>query len=120
MLAGEPAVQNCSNSGNAVKWRSRAKPGRSQAAGKVIAVGALRSQHQSNLFGKNLDRCLIRHYASLFGAVGRKRRASLARQPLFVENFSYAMRAGTVNSASVPAPGSLQIFKRPPIVLARS
>ena len=57
------------------------------------------------------------HYASLFGAVSRKRRPSLAHQPLLVENFSYAMRAGTVNSASVPAPGSLQIFKRPPILL---
>jgi hypothetical protein len=29
-----------------------------------------------------------RHYASLFGAVSRRRRPSLVHQPLFVENFS--------------------------------
>src|ERR1035438_9844618 len=63
---------------------------------------------------------LTRVHACPFGAVSRKRRPSLANQPLLVENFAYAMRAGTVNSASVPAPGSLQIFKRPPIFLARS
>ena len=61
-----------------------------------------------------------RHQASLFGAVSRKRRPSLAHQPLLAENFSYAMRAGTVNSASVPAPASLQIFKRAPVLWARS
>ena len=59
-------------------------------------------------------------HASLFGAVNPIRRPSLAHLPLLLENFSYAMRAGTVNSASVPAPGSLQIFNRPPMFLARS
>ena len=46
------------------------------------------AQERMVIYCKNPNRCLIRHYVSLFGAAGRKRRPSLAHQPLLVEDFS--------------------------------